>query len=226
MIDRRRSYLIQQHALGLLTAAERNELASMPTVVCREDGTPGMVLPPPLAGNTRDEKLADFARRFMFDDREATPDEVAAFVNGEAVVGTPNDQSPADQWADDADPGTPTPDAKSVTIVVADAQPATDPGTAADKLKDALQVVGTMPAAPRATERPVPLPPGYTFVQRLPDGRIVADFIDPSLPRSPARRVVLPDPAKVRGKENEHARRAAAWARTGEPNGGGRTVSR
>jgi hypothetical protein len=166
------------------------------------DGKPCMVFPAPLAGNTHEEKLGDFARRFMFEDREATPEEVAAFVSGKP---TPNNQAPADppdDWANDAEPTPPV--ANTVTIIVpdADAQPATDPGMAANKLKSALKVVGVNPATPKA---PMELPPGHEFVKLLDDGRIVAMFTDESAPRSPARQVIL-DPKKLKKLRVQTAR--------------------
>jgi hypothetical protein len=101
----RRSYLVNQRAMGLASASELAELASMPVVI--HDGAGSMVVPPPLAGNTYNEKLADFCRRYQFDDREATEDEMSAFVKGPPIILTsgPRAEPPiAETPIDDAPP--------------------------------------------------------------------------------------------------------------------------
>jgi hypothetical protein len=186
----------------------------------RDDGTPAMVFPPPLAGTTHEEKLSDFARRCMYEDRLATDAEVAAFVSG-GTVGTPHEhQAPVvdavdaadDPWEDaepqatNADPGMPIAAAETPT------QPAEIPPAEADK----------PPAEPTA-QAPVDsaaptLPPGYSFVRTLPTGEIVALFKDESLPRNPAREVIL-SPKKLR-KLRAQASRAATKMRRALDDGG------
>lgn len=207
---------------GNLSPTEQKHLSELPDIRFTPDGKPAMVLPPPLQGNTHDEKLADFARRFMFDDREATPEEISAWMNG-GKVATPQIQAPvneADPWEADGAPEVPATDQSPTPEPISDDE--------ADKLKSVLNTINSaeQPAEAPTDEAPVRLPPGHTFVKFLDDGRIVAMFKDPSYPRSPAREVVLPNPAKVRGKAAEFARRAALWARTAEPKSDGRTVSR
>jgi hypothetical protein len=216
----RRSYLIQQKALGLISPSEQAELAAMPNVIYNENGAPGMVLPPPLQGDSHDERLADFARRYQFENREATDAEVAAFVSGKRPDAYHDHQSPVadagnDPWENDVEP----------TPSVADQptpQPATPPQApvAERRAPDAPQQA-TANDAPADQIRRL-LGDAYELVEVLPGGkRVVCLWLDPANPRQGKRPVTI-DLARERKKRAQTAR--AATRMRGPANDTGRQL--
>jgi hypothetical protein len=215
MQDDRTAFLLRKRELMPLTEAEQAELAATPEFVGERDASgrfvAGVMVVPRRPSGDYQQQLRAFAAMMNTDNSPPTPEQVEAFVNGDNPIGkhagTHNEAPPVDEWADDVEPPPPPVAAQAPT------PPATPP-----------QVPVIERPAPEAPDdqSPVQLPANHTYVRTLPTGEIVALFKDESLPRSPAREVIL-SPKRLRKQRAQTARAAMKMRRASDD--GGRKLS-